>query len=82
MADIAYSKQTCQSIPVIYERWGGDEIGFEVLGNGMIELELRNKDDLLYVGVFLRFLHRTTGEESYCLKEICQKRGLFVENEN
>lgn len=81
LSDITSFKQMCQRIPIIFEKEAGDETEFEILGNGMIEFEIRNKDDLLEIGSFLRFLYRTTGQEVYCLKEICQKRGLLTETE-
>ncbi len=78
VSDITSFKQVCQRIPISFEKEAKDETEIEVLGNGMIELEIRNKDNLLDVGSFLRFLYRTTGEKVYCLEEICEKRGLLV----
>lgn len=77
-SDITSFKQVCQRIPIIFEKEAQGEAEIEVLGNGMIELEIKNKDNLLDVGSFLRFLYRTTGEEVYCLEEICKKRGLLA----
>lgn len=67
---------------IIFEKGAKGEMKIEVLGNGMVELEIRNKDNLLDVGFFLHFLYRTTGEEAYCLEKICKKRGLLAKRKD
>lgn len=77
--DISSGKHRYQTIPISFIRSDKSDNGieYEPMGNGMIELEVKNTNDVLDVGSFLRFIQSTSGFAPYCLKEIAEKRGLI-----
>lgn len=69
------------TIPVSFIKNVRDGIEYEPLGNGMIELEIRDRADAVDIANFLRFIHEHSGVEPYCLEEIAIRRGLMPQNE-
>ena len=69
------------TIPVSFIRNDGKGIEYEPLGNGMIELEIRDRADAVDIANFLRFIHEHSGMEPYCLEEIAARRGLIPQKE-
>lgn len=77
--DISNGKHRYHAIPISFIRSekSDNSIEYELLGNGMIELEVKNMNDVLDVGFLLRFIQSTSGFAPYCLEEIATRRGLM-----
>lgn len=69
------------TIPVSFIKNAEKGIEYEPLGNGMIELEIKDRDDAVDIANFLRFIHEHSGMEPYCLEEIATRRGLIIQND-
>ena len=69
------------TIPISFVKDAGEGEEYEPLGNGMIEVEIQDRDDLIDIANFLRFIHGHSGMEPYCLEEIATRRGLLSQNE-
>lgn len=65
------------TIPISFVKDAGKGIEYEPLGNGMIELEIIDIDDVLEVSNFMKFIFRSSGMRPYCLEEIATRRGLI-----
>lgn len=79
--DISGTRRRYTTIPISFIKDPGKGIEYEPLGNGMIELEIRNRADAVDIANFLRFIHEHSGMEPYCLEEIAIRRGLMPQNE-
>lgn len=69
------------TIPISFIKDVGSVTEYEPLGNGMIELEINGRDDIVDIANFMRFIHEHSGIEPYCLEEIATRRGLIVQND-
>ena len=79
--DISGTRRRYTTIPISFIKDPGKGIEYEPLGNGMIELEIRDRADAVDIANFLRFIHEHSGIEPYCLEEIAIRRGLMPQNE-
>lgn len=79
--DISGTRRRYTTIPISFIKDPGKGIEYEPLGNGMIELEIRDRADAVDIANFLRFIHEHSGIEPYCLEEIAIRRGLIPQNE-
>ena len=79
--DISGAKRKHTAIPISFVKNIGKGEEYEHLGNGMIEVEIQDRDDLIDIANFLRFIHGHSGMEPYCLEEIATRRGLLSQNE-
>lgn len=69
------------TIPISFVKDAGEGKEYEPLGNGMIEVEIQDRDDLIDIANFLRFIHEHSGMEPYSLEEITTRRGLIIQND-
>lgn len=79
--DISGTRRKYTTVPISFVKDAGKGLEYEPLGNGMIELEIRDRADAVDIANFLRFIHEHSGIEPYCLEEIAIRRGLMPQNE-
>lgn len=79
--DISGTRRRYTTIPISFIKDPGKGIEYEPLGNGMIEFEIRDRADAVDIANFLRFIHKHSGMEPYCLKEIAIRRGLMPQSD-
>lgn len=79
--DISGTCRKYATIPISFIKDAGIVTEYEPLGNGMIELEINGRDDVVDVSNFIRFIYKRSGTVPYCLEEIATRRGLITQNE-
>lgn len=81
VSDISGDSRKHKVVPISFVKDAAKGIEYEPLGNGMIELEIVDKDDVIDVADFLRFIYKHSGIEPYCLEEIATRRGLIPQSD-
>lgn len=76
VSDVTWKAQGYKELPILFDNRGENE-EYEMLGKGMVAINLENAENVLDVSNLLNIYKKYSGEQVYCLEEIAYRRGLI-----